>query len=429
MNKVSDESKQKPLTKPLISCRLPKAFSQASHILKKKSYEDIEGIEEHKKLKKLLSPIKLGPKEHSSLTKALKKLEKIPINYDDKSFELFLKKSSKRKTILPHCQVQLEEMITLSHYPSQSLKGSIKKVLHAPTLALFTVKQMPISTVEERTKLKDWIGQWQNFQKKCKFLVNVSASFWNSPEGCVSVIADHMHGGSLSNLLHTLGAIPEKPLAYIAKKVLKGLAFFHCKNEIYGGISPTQILFSRNGHVKLSLGLTKRRSNQVMSIPNDIYALGQLLLTCLCGGITITEDTSPQECCLMHSLGSDPFIDRLSSKAKSFLCLCLQHTASRRPSAVSLLEHEWLNLSDYPGPLVDLPELISLNFPYSAGECCKAAEDHLSRICEAIKLVLMGQAISKPSESMMSKLALDLGLPIESVEDKIHKVYNDSLLC
>ena len=48
-------------------------------------------------------------------------------------------------------------MITLGLMKSSHLTGSIKKMLHAPTLNIFTIKEEPIPNKEVRKNLKDWI--------------------------------------------------------------------------------------------------------------------------------------------------------------------------------------------------------------------------------------------------------------------------------
>jgi len=154
--KIATDSKAKNLPKPIVSSRLPKAFSQPIKKMKKKDFEEISEAEEYKKMKNLLSPIKVMPTEHAKLTKALKQLEKLPGKQENSDlYEPFSKARNQGQIILPQCQVQLEEMITLSSLNSQSLNGNIRKVLHAQTLELFAIKQIPISTRDERAHLRD----------------------------------------------------------------------------------------------------------------------------------------------------------------------------------------------------------------------------------------------------------------------------------
>jgi hypothetical protein len=105
-------------------------------------------------------------------------------------------------------------MITLAVFKSTS--GTVKKMLHAPTLRILCIKEVPISNREMRQMLKDWIGKWEHNCNSDSF-VKINTSFWNSPEGCVSVVTDYAGSGSLHNLVLSIGALPESILKQLAK--------------------------------------------------------------------------------------------------------------------------------------------------------------------------------------------------------------------
>jgi len=50
-------------------------------------------------------------------------------------------------------------MITLSVYKSTS--GTIKKMLHGPSLTIFCVKEVPLVNRESRQIIKEWIATWE----------------------------------------------------------------------------------------------------------------------------------------------------------------------------------------------------------------------------------------------------------------------------
>ena len=81
-------------------------------------------------------------------------------------------------------------------------------MLHAPSLKMYAVKEVPIANVQIRQMLIDWIANWQH---NCCFsyggtnvqgqqvtqvqnsytadsFIKIHSTAWNSPEGCVSVI-------------------------------------------------------------------------------------------------------------------------------------------------------------------------------------------------------------------------------------------------
>jgi hypothetical protein len=76
-------------------------------------------------------------------------------------------------------------MVTLAVFKSTS--GTVKKMLHAPTLRIFCVKEIPIANREIRQMLKEWIGKWE-LHCTTEQYIKINAACWNSPEGCVSIL-------------------------------------------------------------------------------------------------------------------------------------------------------------------------------------------------------------------------------------------------
>ncbi len=55
------------------------------------------------------------------------------------------------------------------------------------------------------------------------------------------------------NLLETVGNLPERAIKSLARQVLKGLNSLHAKLKTsHGVLDPSQILFERNGNVKVN---------------------------------------------------------------------------------------------------------------------------------------------------------------------------------
>lgn len=107
--------------------------------------------------------------------------------------------------------LKLSSMITLLIMKSSHESGCVKKMLHAPTLKLYAVKVLnffiviflrifqeePLNTREARNNLKEWITSWQTHFEKSKYHLKVHTCYWNSPEGCVSIVMELMNNGSL----------------------------------------------------------------------------------------------------------------------------------------------------------------------------------------------------------------------------------------
>ena len=166
-------------------------------------------------------------------------------------------------------------MITLAVFKSGS--GTVKKMLHAGSLRIYTLKEVPIANREIRQMLKDWIGKWEQHCSQESF-IRVNASFWNSPEGCVSVVTDYAASGSLHNLVLSVGALPENILKQLAKQVLRAVDYLHERNVTHNNICCSQVLFDRKGKVKIGPGFQHiLRMKETVLSSNAHSTLAQLL--------------------------------------------------------------------------------------------------------------------------------------------------------
>lgn len=58
--------------------------------------------------------------------------------------------------------VRISECITLDVIKRGHNTGTIKKMLHVPTLQLVCVREEPTNTRESRNSIKEWVNFWQN---------------------------------------------------------------------------------------------------------------------------------------------------------------------------------------------------------------------------------------------------------------------------
>jgi len=314
-----EEFRQTWKMKPKISKKLPSAFSSMpkpyiylfsifSHSGKKDSLpkpekkvgkldsiKDAIDAEEFKQVQSLLTPIVVDNQRREEMQKGLNKIYEQPASgYPKKVTKLEPLDSStqnrkeedkkkmhpKHHAVHPHAksdpkkdvdlgikkttvqssQVKLEEMITLSILKGTRNSGSVKKMLHAPSLKLYAVKEIPLSNREVRIVLKEWISMWQTSQSEtADKIANIHGTFWNVPEGCVSVVMEYMNAGSLENLLESAGALPEQVLLELATKLLSCIQEIHDKIHVpHGCIMPSQVLFDQKGQIKLNLGVAYR---------------------------------------------------------------------------------------------------------------------------------------------------------------------------
>ena len=411
---VRPPDKPKGLSRPVVSSRLPKAFSQPS-ILKRKP--PLPEPSEFKQAKGLLSPLKLNAEQQGNILKALKKFTQGLENGPLKATPTFLQASSTR----------LEDVITFSHIASSHRSGVVKKALHALTLKMLAVKQIPLTTRDLRHTLTEWLSQWQDLQSKNSQLLQIHAVFWNNPEGCLSLLCEYMSGGSLQGAVETVGGLPEEVLADVTRQVVPVLAYLHSKGGVHGQVSPSQILIARSGMAKLGLGLGGRVAALEGSRPfptpeDDIYSLGATLISAVCGDLLLCP-RDDLTCCLFHTLlqeGGRPELLRTSRGFQEFVCKCTQKEGRQRPRAESLVGHQWLFQSEYQGAKVSLTEVLSIaNQWVIPQEYRTAGDQQLSRICEALDVLLPGSQPIDPAWEWAEDLAADLGLTVEVVESRV----------
>lgn len=108
--------------------------------------------------------------------------------------------------------VRLEELVTLSILKGTGTSGPIKKMLHVPTLTIMALKEIPLQSRDTRMLLKDWISQWEQYNNHLEGTCHIYGSFWNQPEGCVSLLSNFCSAFSLKTMLEITGSVPEKIL-------------------------------------------------------------------------------------------------------------------------------------------------------------------------------------------------------------------------
>jgi serine/threonine protein kinase len=234
----------------------------------------------------------------------------------------------------------------------------------------------------------------------------------------------------------------------VAREVTEGLKFLHSKGITHGQVTPSQVLLSRSGRAKLDIavkphmggksshqsGFEQFGKRSDLSPEEDVFDLGTTLLVCAIGGIEWMDLYSPstdQTCCLYHSLMRAkiaPMLTRITPAFQSFLCACLQFNQKRRSRASDLLTHDWLlQTNSDPGIKVSFRELLNVSFQWVApSEYQIAAERQLDRICENLRMVLVGSKPNIGTREQVTELAMDLGLGEDNVRQRLTSVYRFS---
>ena len=277
---TDDDYKHGVKNKPkIITGKLPLAFSNPQSKYKSNKSEQYikqmkdagRGDESRKNKQTTLDPIPIAIERQNKMKRALNdgstKADS-NIKYDhmaaskSNGFGSFKKISSDvQMNAISPTDIKLQQMVSLSLIKSSSLSGPIKKMLHVPTFSIYCVKEIPISSRESNSQLKKWIIEWETALQKTdgeKHLVTIHGAHWNSPEGWVSVVMEYLNGGSLLNLLESVGALPENILLEITHSLLHSLNFMHNKAKVsHNGLTMSQIMFDRDGKIKLNLGISQ----------------------------------------------------------------------------------------------------------------------------------------------------------------------------
>ena len=408
--------------KPMITNKLPKAFctphvQHARH--PSRHPRDSIQQEEFHKMNQLLSPIKLTPRQRKGMKSSLTRIESSI--FKDANRNVSVERGGKVSLkAMTQSGLHAQDMITLGVVANSAKGGCLKTMLHAPSLRLFAVKEVPIGTREVRQGLYNWVAKWEKVQKHTPQLVRLYTTFWNTPEGCMSFVLEHIHGHSLLTLTEQMSCpIPETALAQVATEVLKALQGLQAKTECHGGITASQILITKDGEIKLSLGLAARahRELKARTLKDDLKDLATALLQSACGGPDWgeTEETS-----VLGAKSSLPPFCRISTNFQSFLSSLLQDS-----SIETLQQHVWLTQSTHTGPAVTLSDLSHLNFytPLQGSPVTNGpAHKQLERICNALHVLGDGVKRNAGSAVHVMELAEELGLESGYVWDKVRRV-------
>ena len=105
-------------------------------------------------------------------------------------------------------------------------------------MKLFAIKEEAIQSTQKKKVLGDWIKDWQLNVSRKRHFVRVYEIFWNIPEGGVSIVMEHLTGGSLQNLMESVGALSEHAIKRIARSLLLNISDVHRKFKCsYGPIA------------------------------------------------------------------------------------------------------------------------------------------------------------------------------------------------
>ncbi|ORY45511.1 kinase-like protein [Rhizoclosmatium globosum] len=171
--------------------------------------------------------------------------------------------------------------------------GTVSKVRHIPTGIIMARKNIMVSAERQlKSELKIL------HIVRSDYIVSSYGAF--SHEGAISVCLEYMDLGSLDNIYHKKGPIPEVTTVKIAVHVLRGLLYLSEKSILHRDIKPSNILVNSKGQVKITdFGVSKQvldtiartftgtqgylaperiTSENSYSVTSDVWALGLSLI-------------------------------------------------------------------------------------------------------------------------------------------------------
>lgn len=119
------------------------------------------------------------------------------------------------------------EDLTVGPVIGRGCSSCVLRAVHKPTGLQLALKVINMFDKSKRDQLIREINFLYNAQ--CPSLVKFYGAFYR--EGAITIVLEYMDGGSLSNALAQVGAIPEHVLANMTFQVLWGLvSYFSCSS-------------------------------------------------------------------------------------------------------------------------------------------------------------------------------------------------------
>ncbi|ETV84896.1 STE/STE7/MEK1 protein kinase, variant 3 [Aphanomyces astaci] len=138
--------------------------------------------------------------------------------------------------------------------------GTVVKSRHRPSGTILALKLINMNDKGKREQLMREIHAL--FDSECLCLVTFYGAFLK--DSAVALALEYMDGGSLENVVHQLGALPERILANITYQILCGLSYLKSRKRVHRDIKPSNILLNSKGEVKLTdFGIATELHNSV----------------------------------------------------------------------------------------------------------------------------------------------------------------------
>jgi len=172
---------------------------------------------------------------------------------------------------------------------------------------------------------------------------------------------EYLDQGSIFDIIQAHGCLPESVISFVTQQVLSGLAHIHSNRVVHRDLTPSNILVSRRGQVKIAgfslacelsecTGLTEKKGSGAYMSPemvagfmcseaSDIWSLGLTVIYCATGKQLNENDDAGKT------------VERIWSHPKSFsleFCLfidrCMAKDPISRSTAIELLSSKFITI-------------------------------------------------------------------------------------
>ena len=241
--------------------------------------------------------------------------------------------------------------------------GSVWLALNGDTGELFALKEVRVGSSDKHRD--ESIEQLEQEVEVLSRLVHPNIVRYigiTREETALYIFLEYVPGGSIASLVQRFGKFEENVIRVYTRQILIGLAYLHSQRVVHRDIKGANILVEKSGRIKLadfgmakvlesvSIGKSFKGSacwmapevirQQNVGFESDIWSVGCTVYEMATGAPPWSDcSTQVQIIFKIASSSEIPTIpEHLSSEGQSFLRLCLQRDAGRRPEAVALLE-------------------------------------------------------------------------------------------
>eukprot|EP01084_Bolivina_argentea_P162306 282474_1 len=266
----------------------------------------------------------------------------------------------------------------------------VVRAMHTGTGTILALKVISLFGKSKRDQLIREINTLYNAE--CDALIKFYGAFYR--EGAITIALEYMDGGSLSNVLHQMGPMPEWIHANMVYQILWGLAYLKHEHRVHRDIKPSNLLINSLGEVKVTdFGVSaelqssiamcgtfvgsfkymspERIRSEGYSYASDIWSLGLVILECVTGEYPLQEEETAIGMVQAIIEGDPPRADPTfyTPEFCHFIACCLQICPSDRYPAEQLLHHPWMtkySVTNLKSARANVRRWIESAVPYSS---------------------------------------------------------------